>query len=130
MAAAWPTTWGRRSLPPASRGSNIAFGRDWNPAARLQNATSWHYMNTDQWRYERDFTDYHTVRRNGNPRKARLPRPTIDIQARAVRSGWMPGTIRNSTASPLDVVARGGARRRDDRRPDRQSVVGDLAAGR
>jgi nitrate reductase / nitrite oxidoreductase, alpha subunit len=39
----------------------IAFAKDWYPGARLQNAPSWHYVHTDQWRYEKDFTDYHTV---------------------------------------------------------------------
>ena len=47
--------------PRPSRGAAIALGKDWYPAARLQNAPSWHYVHSDQWRYEKSFTDYHTV---------------------------------------------------------------------
>jgi nitrate reductase alpha subunit len=118
---------GQEKLAPAESWSSIAFGRDWYPAARLQNGTSWHYVNTDQWRYEKDFTDYHTV-------PARQPEGTLaqghsmDIQARAVRSGWMP-FYPQFNRSPLAVVAdaeRAGASSSEDivRR-----VVDDLASG-
>ena len=80
---------GQEKLAPAEPWSAIAFGRDWHGAARLQNAPSWHYIHTDQWRYERDFTDYHTVPpANGHPSLAQGH--TADIQVKAVRNGWMP----------------------------------------
>ncbi|MGE5113746.1 MAG: nitrate reductase subunit alpha [Acidobacteriaceae bacterium] len=80
---------GQEKLAPGESWSAIAFGKDWIPASRLQNAPSWHYVNTDQWRYERSFTDYHTVpQTNGNGSLAKGH--TIDLQVRAVRSGWLP----------------------------------------
>ena len=84
---------GQEKLAPGESWSAIAFGRDWMPAVRLQNAPSWHYVHTDQWRYERDFTDYHTVPpANGNgASSANLAHGhTMDTQVRAVRSGWLP----------------------------------------
>ena len=84
---------GQEKLAPGESWSAIAFGRDWMPAVRLQNAPSWHYVHTDQWRYERDFTDYHTVPpSNGNgASSANLAHGhTMDTQVRAVRSGWLP----------------------------------------
>jgi nitrate reductase alpha subunit len=80
---------GQEKLAPGESWSSIAFARDWNPAARLQNAPSWHYINTDQWRYERHFTDYHTVpqhQREDSIAKGH----TADLQVRAVRNGWLP----------------------------------------
>ena len=93
---------GQEKLAPGESWSSIALGRDWHPAARLQNAPSWHYVHTDQWRYESEFTDYHTVPdRPGDTSLARGH--TIDIQARAVRSGWLPFYPQFSE-SPLEVA--------------------------
>jgi nitrate reductase alpha subunit len=80
---------GQEKLAPGESWSAIAFGKDWYGASRLQNAPSWHYVNTDQWRYEKDFTDYHTVPID-QPPDTLAKGHTIDVQARAVRSGWLP----------------------------------------
>jgi nitrate reductase alpha subunit len=80
---------GQEKLAPGESWSSIAFAKDWFPSGRLQNAPSWHYVHTDQWRYERAFTDYHTVPpANGGGSLARGH--TMDLQVRAVRSGWLP----------------------------------------
>jgi nitrate reductase alpha subunit len=84
---------GQEKLAPGESWAAIAFGRDWMPAIRLQNAPSWHYVHTDQWRYERDFTDYHTVppaNGRGAPSGNLAHGHTMDTQVRAVRSGWLP----------------------------------------
>ena len=59
------------------------------PRCGLQNAPSWHYVNTDQWRYERNFSDYHTVPPN-QPEGSIAQGHTIDVNVRAVKNGWMP----------------------------------------
>ncbi len=93
---------GQEKLAPMESWSAIAFARDWFPAVRLQNAPSWHYMHTDQWRYERYFTDYHTLPQNGHrPTLARGH--TADLQVRAVRSGWLP-FYPQFNRNPLHVV--------------------------
>jgi nitrate reductase alpha subunit len=80
---------GQEKLAPMESWSAIAMARDWHPAVRLQNGPSWHYVHTDQWRYEREFTGYHVVPpANGNGSLARGH--TMDMQVRAVRSGWLP----------------------------------------
>ena len=38
--------------------STIAFAADWELPSRQQNTPSFHYVHTDQWRYERGFTAY------------------------------------------------------------------------
>ncbi len=80
---------GQEKLAPAESWGTIAFAKDWYGAPRLQNTPSWHYVHTDQWRYEKDFTDYHTVPPNqGDDSLAKGH--TMDVQIRAVRNGWMP----------------------------------------
>jgi nitrate reductase / nitrite oxidoreductase, alpha subunit len=80
---------GQEKLAPGESWGAIAFAKDWHPASRLQNAPSWHYVNTDQWRYEKEFTDYHTVPQR-NAQQSLAKGHTIDIQVRAVKSGWLP----------------------------------------
>ena len=80
---------GQEKLAPMESWSAIAFAKDWYPPSRLQNAPSWHYVHTDQWRYEREFTDYHTV--PIHTKKGSIAQGhTMDVQVRAVRNGWLP----------------------------------------
>ncbi len=77
---------GQEKLAPMAPWSAIAFARDWVGPPRLQNAPSWHYVHCDQWRYEREFTDYHPV-----PEETSLAQGhTIDLQVKAVKNGWLP----------------------------------------
>ena len=77
---------GQEKLAPQESWGPLAFGKDWIPPSRLQNAPSWHYVHSDQWRYEKSFTDYHTVPQGSE----RAQGHTMDLQARAVRNGWLP----------------------------------------
>jgi len=79
---------GQEKLAPVAPWSALAFALDWAGPPRLQNAPSFHYVHSDQWRYERAAEDEKL-----NP----LPGPsdfatrhTMDHQARAVRMGWLP----------------------------------------
>lgn len=80
---------GQEKLAPGESWGAIAFAKDWYGPSRQQNAPSWHYVNTDQWRYEKSFTDYHTVPPK-QPKGSIAQGHTIDVQIRAVRNGWMP----------------------------------------
>jgi nitrate reductase / nitrite oxidoreductase, alpha subunit len=62
----------------------------------------WHYVHTDQWRYEKNFTDYHTVPAN-QPEGSLARGHTMDVQTRAVRNGWLP-FYPQFNKNPLDVV--------------------------
>ncbi len=78
---------GQEKLAPGESWGSIAFGKDWFPSSRLQNAPSFHYVHSDQWRYERSFAEYNKL-----PKDARdeTKDHTIDHQVRAVRRGWLP----------------------------------------
>ncbi len=76
---------GQEKLATIAAWAPIAFARDWIPPSRLQNAPSWHYVHSDQWRYDGRFTDYYSV-----PDSELATGHTMDMQARAVRSGWLP----------------------------------------
>ena len=78
---------GQEKLAPGEPWGAIAFGKDWIPPSRQQNAPSWHYVNTDQWRYEKSFRDYHCVPDLG---EKSAKGHTIDRQIQAVRNGWLP----------------------------------------
>ncbi|MHC4452841.1 MAG: molybdopterin-dependent oxidoreductase, partial [Planctomycetota bacterium] len=93
---------GQEKLAPMEPWSAIALGKDWHPAVRVQNAPSWHYVHSDQWRYEKEFTDYHTVPEQTDP-KTLAHGHTMDTQVRAVRNGWLP-FYPQFTENPLDVV--------------------------
>jgi nitrate reductase alpha subunit len=94
---------GQEKLAPMESWASIAFARDWLPAPRLQNSPSWHYVHSDQWRYERSFTEYHTVPA-GQPPGSLAAGHTMDVQVRAVRNGWLP-FYPQFNRNPLDIVA-------------------------
>ncbi|MFN8627570.1 MAG: nitrate reductase subunit alpha [Candidatus Binatia bacterium] len=93
---------GQEKLAPGEPWSAIAFAKDWFRPSRLQNAPSWHYVHTDQWRYEKSFTDYHSVPKR-QPADSLAAGHTIDLQARATRAGWLP-FYPQFDRSPLEVV--------------------------
>jgi len=115
---------GQEKLAPMESWSAIAFGRDWVPAVRLQNAPSWHYVNTDQWRYEKEFTDYHTVPPN-QPAGSIATGHTMDVQVRAVRNGWLP-FYPQFNKNPLDIVKEATAAGAKDEASIIADVVGQL----
>ncbi|MFQ5340372.1 MAG: nitrate reductase subunit alpha [Anaerolineae bacterium] len=77
---------GQEKLAPVSSWAPIAFALDWVKPPRLQNTPSFHYVHTDQWRYERSFTEYHPVPEDNNLAQGH----TMDLQVKAVRMGWLP----------------------------------------
>jgi nitrate reductase alpha subunit len=76
---------GQEKLAPQDSWSTIAFGRDWVGAARLQQAPLWHYINTCQYRYDGQYSQYNTV-----PKNDLTDKHTADTIFMAVRNGWMP----------------------------------------
>jgi len=77
---------GQEKLAPVSIWKTLAMGLDWIGPPRLQNAPSWHYIHSDQWRYEGEFSTYSSLK--GDNRWTRGT--TVDANARAVRMGWLP----------------------------------------
>ena len=104
--------------------SSIAFGLDWGMAPRHQNTPSFHYVHSDQWRYERGYRDYDALP-GEHPEQHDH---TIDHQARAVRQGWLP-FYPQFKQNPIEVVR--DARRRGAETDDeiRRHVVDGLKTG-
>jgi nitrate reductase alpha subunit len=119
---------GQEKLAPMESWASIAFARDWLPAPRLQNSPSWHYVHSDQWRYERSFTDYHTVPA-GQPPGSLAAGHTMDVQVRAVRNGWLP-FYPQFNRNPLDIAAAAEANGATSPEAIVARVVDDLKARR
>ncbi|MEZ5381431.1 MAG: nitrate reductase subunit alpha [Microthrixaceae bacterium] len=98
---------GQEKLVGHASWGTIAFGQDWGLAPRHQNTPSFHYVHSDQWRYERGYRGYDSLP-DDHPERFDH---TLDHQARAVRQGWLP-FFPQFNENPLDVVRqarRGGA---------------------
>lgn len=78
---------GQEKLAPQASWAPLAFANDWYPASRLQNSPSFHYMHSDQWRYDTKFDDVCPVA-DGDHSIA--TGHTADKQVQAVRNGWLP----------------------------------------
>ncbi|MBT7991966.1 MAG: nitrate reductase subunit alpha [Anaerolineae bacterium] len=95
---------GQEKLVNVGSWATIAFATDWGMAPRHQNTPSFHYVHTDQWRYERGYTAYDQL-----PNKPAKDH-TIDHQVRAVRRGWLPffpQFKRNSIDVVIDAMENG-----------------------
>ena len=76
---------GQEKLAPVDSWGTIMSGKDWQGPARLQQTPIWHYLNSDQWRYDGNHSDYNTV-----PKNELSEKHTADMIVKAVRNGWMP----------------------------------------
>ena len=82
---------GQEKLAPAAPWASIAFALDWQKPPRQMNTPSFHYVNTDQWRYERTYTEPQPVTRPGDEQHRDMTQEhTLDANIRAVRMGWLP----------------------------------------
>jgi nitrate reductase alpha subunit len=90
---------GQEKLTLVAPWTSLAFALDWQKPPRRQQSPTWHYVNSDQWRYEGDFTDYAPI-----PPKTKWAKGhAIDLEAMAVRMGWMP-YFPQFKANSFDVV--------------------------
>ncbi len=122
----WNHYVGQEKLSPQASWAPIAFATDWGGPPRLQNTPSFHYMHTDQWRYDRNFREMCPVADGSHPI---ANGHTADRQAQAVRSGWLP-CFPQFTRHNFEVVRdaeAAGARTPED---IKAHVVGELKARR
>lgn len=82
----WAHYVGQEKCRPIEGWSTIAFAKDWQGPPRLQNATSFFYFATDQWKYEEAGTDTLMSPLGG---QARYQHPA-DYNVLAARLGWLP----------------------------------------
>ncbi|MCC7195856.1 MAG: nitrate reductase subunit alpha [Gemmatimonadaceae bacterium] len=90
---------GQEKLTLVAPWTSLAFALDWQRPPRQQQSPTWHYVNSDQWRYEGNFTDYAHV----PPKTKWANGHAIDLEAMAVRMGWMP-YFPQFKANSLDVA--------------------------
>ncbi|ULG74341.1 nitrate reductase subunit alpha [Macrococcus brunensis] len=82
----WAHYVGQEKCRPIEGWSTIAFAKDWQAPPRQQNATSWFYFATDQWKYEESGVDMLTSPLAENV-KHQHP---ADYNVTAARLGWLP----------------------------------------
>lgn len=75
---------GQEKLTPAASWTSLAMALDWTKNPRLQNGPSFHYVHSDQWRYERGFAE--PPPEGGHFNKEHI----MELEAEAVRMGWLP----------------------------------------
>nr|WP_188020161.1 nitrate reductase subunit alpha [Macrococcus canis] len=93
----WAHYVGQEKCRPIEGWSTIAFAKDWQGPPRLQNATSWFYFATDQWKYEESGVDTLTSPLAENV-KHQHP---ADYNVLAARLGWLPSYPQFDTNSLL-----------------------------
>ncbi|MBX9570997.1 MAG: nitrate reductase subunit alpha [Candidatus Obscuribacterales bacterium] len=104
---------GQEKLVPQASWGPIAFATDWAGPPRLQNAPSFHYVHSDQWRYDREINEVCPV---DDSSFSLAHGHTIDKQALAVRSGWMPcyPQFNKSNFEIVNDAKNAGAKSEDD----------------
>ncbi|MBX7202171.1 MAG: nitrate reductase subunit alpha [Bacteroidia bacterium] len=90
---------GQEKLAPVDSWGTIMAAKDWVPANRLQQGPIWHYINSDQWRYDNNQVEYNSVPKDNKFAKMH----SADWTVMSVRNGWMP-FYPQYNKSNLDVV--------------------------
>ena len=76
---------GQEKLAPFDSWGAIMSGKDWKIPVRFQQTPIWHYIHSDQWRYDGNQADYNAV-----PKNDFSSQHSADLIAKSVRKGWMP----------------------------------------
>jgi hypothetical protein len=101
----WAHYVGQEKLRPQSGWSMLSFALDWVRPPRHMNGTSFFYMHSDQWRYEKlDVSEL--LSPLADP--AAYQGSMIDLNVRAERMGWLPSAPQ-LTANPLTLAAQAEA---------------------
>jgi nitrate reductase alpha subunit len=101
---------GQEKIAPGASWTPLAMALDWSAPPRLMNGPSFHYVHSDQWRYEKGFVE-------AAPQSGPFARQhVIDHEADAVRMGWLP-FYPQFDANPLELIRRAeeaGARSKEE----------------
>lgn len=82
----WAHYVGQEKVRPYEGWAHVAFAKDWQAPPRQQNATSWFYFATDQWKYEEAGAD--TLQ---SPTADEIDyKHPADYNVLAARLGWLP----------------------------------------
>jgi nitrate reductase alpha subunit len=101
----WAHYVGQEKLRPQTGWVPLAFATDWVRPPRQQNSTSFFYLHTDQWRYEKLSVDEIL---SPLADRDRFRGAMVDFNLRSVRMGWLPSAPQLET-NPLQVCRDAGA---------------------
>ncbi len=120
---------GQEKVAPFSSWSTLAFALDWQKPPRFQNTPSFHYVNSDQWRYERNHLENQPVPRPDKEKARKLTEGHVmDMQVKAVRLGWLPSYPQFNRNS-LELVKQANQEGAKTEAEIRQWVVKNLKNG-
>ncbi|MCK6566361.1 MAG: nitrate reductase subunit alpha [Chloroflexi bacterium] len=120
---------GQEKLAPQAPWAALAFALDWAKPPRQMNSPSFHYINSDQWRYERTYTELQPVPRPEAERHRNMPQEhTLDANIRAVRMGWLPSYPQFNVNS-LEIVKRAEQAGAKSDAEIKQWIVNQLKSG-
>lgn len=86
----WSHYVGQEKLRPQTGWTPLAFALDWHRPPRHMNATSYFYMHTNQWRYEK--VGVSELISPLADQKKWLNLSMIDCNVKAERMGWLPSS--------------------------------------
>ncbi|WKZ42671.1 MAG: nitrate reductase subunit alpha [Anaerolineales bacterium] len=120
---------GQEKLAPMAPWASIAFALDWQKPPRQMNSPSFHYVNSDQWRYERLFTEPQPVSRpETESHRDMAQEHTLDANIRAVRMGWLPSYPQFNVSS-LEIVKKAEQAGAKSDAEIKQWIVNQLKSG-
>jgi len=90
---------GQEKVAPLAPWTSLAMAYDWSKPARLQSSPNFWYMHSGQWRYDRELAAYYPAEHDSG-----LPGHVADLNAKAVRLGWLPFAP-YFDRSPLELVS-------------------------
>lgn len=94
VGGGWCHYVGQEKIRPEAGWSAYSFAKDWVPAVRQMNATSYFYQHTDQWRYERVPLSY-MLSPLADPEVYRGT--YLDFNVKSELMGWLPTAPQLST---------------------------------
>lgn len=108
----WAHYVGQEKCRPIEGWSTVAFAKDWQGAPRQQNATSFFYFATDQWKYEEMGAESLKSPTGG---EIRYQHPA-DYNVLAARLGWLPSypQFNKSSLAFAKEAAQQGAVKNED----------------
>jgi len=86
----WAHYVGQEKLRPQTGWLPVAFATDWGRPPRQMNTTSFFYMHTDQWRYEK--VGLQELLSPLADEKSWMHDQIIDCNVKAERMGWLPSS--------------------------------------
>ena len=114
---------GQEKLAPMDSWATIMSSKDWGTAPRLQQGPIWHYINTNQWRYDGNQKQYNSV-----PENELAGMHSADWVVKAVRNGWMP-YYPQYNKNNFEIVKEARAAGHDTDEKMRDYIVSQLKSG-